>query len=135
LIDRIAAEIADSSAVKMYICNVMTQPGETQNMSASQHVQTLLENAGARVCDYVLVNDEAPSKLLGAYAEEGQVPVVPDVGAIEALGLTVIRAQVISETETVRHDPEKLADVVCATIDQAVADRATLVRPATAYKR
>jgi hypothetical protein len=42
---------------------------------------------------------------------------------------------VISETETVRHDPERLADVVISVIDRAVAERATLVKPARAYRR
>jgi len=46
-----------------------------------------------------------------------------------------VRAAVIGETETVRHDPEKLAGVVLGIIDRTVADRATLVKPASAYRR
>ncbi|HEV7180414.1 MAG TPA: gluconeogenesis factor YvcK family protein, partial [Candidatus Baltobacteraceae bacterium] len=75
LIDRITSEVERSHAVKLYVCNVMTQPGETENMSAAQHVESLFDNAGARVCDYVIVNDQPPSKLLDTYAEEGQLPV------------------------------------------------------------
>jgi uncharacterized cofD-like protein len=135
LVNRIAREIAHAHAVKMYVCNVMTQPGETEGMTAADHVEALLVNAGERVCDYVLVNDEPPSRLLGAYAEEGQVPVEPDVDRIAALGLEPVRAAVIGETETVRHDPEKLANVVLSVIDRTVAQRATLVKPASAYRR
>ena len=87
LVSRIAREVAHAHAVKMYVCNVMTQPGETDGMTAADHVEALLANAGERVCDYVIVNDEPPSRLLGAYAQEGQVPVEPDVDRIAALGL------------------------------------------------
>jgi uncharacterized cofD-like protein len=113
----------------------MTQPGETDGMTAADHVSALLQNAGERVCDYVIVNDEPPSRLLAAYAQEGQVPVEPDVARITALGLEAVRAPVIGETETVRHDPDKLATVVMAIVDRTVADRATLVKPASAYRR
>jgi uncharacterized cofD-like protein len=135
LVSRIAREVADAHAIKMYVCNVMTQPGETDGMTAADHVRALLENAGERVCDYVIVNDEPPSRLLAAYAQEGQVPVEPDVARITALGLEAVRAPVIGETETVRHDPDKLATVVMAIVDRTVADRATLVKPASAYRR
>ena len=135
LVSRIAREVANAHAVKVYVCNVMTQPGETDGMTAADHVEALLANAGERVCDYVVVNDEPPSRLLGAYAQEGQVPVDPDVDRIVALGLEPVRASVIGETETVRHDPEKLAAVVLAIVDRTVAERATLVKPASAYRR
>ncbi|HXO16542.1 MAG TPA: gluconeogenesis factor YvcK family protein [Candidatus Dormibacteraeota bacterium] len=135
LVSGIAREVADSHAVKMYVCNVMTQPGETDAMTAADHVEALLKSAGERVCDYVIVNDEPPSRLLGAYAQEGQVPVLPDVERIAALGLEPVRAGVIGETETVRHDPEKLAAVVLSIVDRTVAERATLVKPASAYRR
>jgi uncharacterized cofD-like protein len=134
LVDRIAREVAASPAVKMYVCNVMTQPGETDNMTAADHVQALLDNAGSRVCDYVIVNDRPPSKLLEAYAEEGQVPVHPDIDRVRAMGLTPIHADVISETATVRHDPEKLGQVVLGAIDRAIAQRASYMRPAEVYE-
>ena len=104
-------------------------------MTAGDHVAALFLNAGSRVCDYVIVNDQPPSRLLAAYAEEGQVPVGPDVERIERIGAEAVRARVISETDTVRHDPVRLADVVISVIDRAVAERATLVKPARAYKR
>ena len=135
LVERIAEEVAAANAVKIYVCNVMTQPGETQDMSAAEHVEALFQNAGARVCDYVLVNDQPPEMLLARYAEEGQVPVKPDVERIIELGVTPVRAQAISEAEVVRHDAAKLADAVVRIIDRAVADRTTFVRPAAAYQR
>ena len=128
LVDRITEEIAHSSAVKMYICNVMTQPGETDELSASEHIAALIKNVGRKIFDYAIVNEEAPSKLLEAYAEEGQIPVTPDIEAIKALGVTPVSAKVISETSTVRHDPVKLAAVVIAIIERAIAQRASFVK-------
>jgi uncharacterized cofD-like protein len=135
LVSRIGQEVANAHAVKLYVCNVMTQPGETAGMTAADHVKALFDNAGQRVCDYVVVNDEAPSRLIAAYAQEGQVPVRPDVERIAAMDVEPVRAGVISETETVRHDPERLATTVVSIIDRAVADRATLMKPASAYRR
>ncbi|HMD03010.1 MAG TPA: YvcK family protein [Candidatus Baltobacteraceae bacterium] len=128
LVDGIAQAVAEASCAKIYICNVMTQPGETDGFTASQHVYALFDQAGARVCDYAIVNEEPPKLLLETYAEEGQVPVVPDVAAIEALGVRVVRARVISETQTVRHDPQKLADVVLKLVDDYVAEHSSFVR-------
>ncbi len=135
LIDRITQEIARARGVKIYVCNVMTQPGETDNMTAADHVEALFGNAGARVCDYVIVNDEPPSKLRKTYAEENQIPVVPDVERIEAMGLTAVKSDMLSEIEKVRHDPDRLGDVVLGVIDRAVAERATFVRPASSYAK
>lgn len=135
LVSRIAQEVATAHAVKVYVCNVMTQPGETDAMTAADHVTALFDNAGARVCDYVVVNDQPPSRLAQAYAQEGQLPVRPDVDRIVALGVEPIVGAVMSETETVRHDPDRLAATVVGAIDRAVADRATLMKPASAYRR
>ena len=137
LVERVAREIEASNAVKLYVCNVMTQPGETDAYSASHHVEALLENAGARVCDIVVVNDELPRKLLDAYADEGQLPVVVDKSRLDGLGVRTVRASVMSETQTVRHDSEKLAQVVIDIIDQQIAQRASYVKfkPAEADER
>lgn len=134
LVDRIAREIEAASAVKIYVCNVMTQPGETQDYTASRHVEALVANAKANVCEVVVVNDELPRKLREAYAEEGQLPVVVDPHGLDRLGVRTVRAAVISETETVRHDSDKLAGVVVAIIDEHIARRASYVktRPAAA---
>jgi len=128
LVDGIARAVAESPALKVYICNVMTQPGETDAFTASAHVSTLIERAGARVCDTVIVNEEPPRRLLEAYEKEGQVPVTPDREALEAMGIRVVGAAVISETLTVRHDPQRLADVVLKLIDEHVARRSSFVR-------
>ena len=128
LVEGVARAVAASPATKIYVCNVMTQPGETDAFTASGHVKTLLEHAGSNVCDIVIVNEEPPQRLLEAYAEEGQTPVVPDRDTLAALGVRIVGANVISETQTVRHDPERLADVILKLIDEHVAARSSFVR-------
>lgn len=134
LVGEIAKEIVRARGVKIYVCNVMTQPGETDAMSASGHLEALFANVDERVCDYVIVNDRPPKLLRDRYESEGQIPVAVDVERIRSLGVEPVIANVISETQTVRHDPELLAAVVVATIDRAVAQRATYVRSAKAYE-
>jgi uncharacterized cofD-like protein len=128
LVEGIARAVADSGALKVYICNVMTQPGETDAFSASAHVRALLEQGGKKLVDTVIVNEEPPRRLLEAYADEGQVPVEPDRKAIEAMGIRVVGANVISETRNVRHDSHRLAEVVLRLIDEHVAQRSSFVR-------
>jgi len=128
LVQRVAHEIEAANAVKIYVCNVMTQPGETGDYTASKHVEALLANAKARVCDIVVVNDELPRKLFDVYAEQRQLPVVIDKVKLDRLNVQTVRAAVISETDTVRHDPEKLAAVVIDVIDRQVAKRASYVK-------
>jgi len=128
LVDGIARAVADAPALKAYICNVMTQPGETDAFTAAAHVRALMLQTGLRVCDTVIVNDEPPRRLREAYAEGGQVPVIPDRVALAELGVRVVEASVISETQTVRHDPQRLADVVLKLIDEHVAKRSSFVR-------
>jgi uncharacterized cofD-like protein len=128
LVDRVAREIEAANAIKIYVCNVMTQPGETDGYTASAHVRALNEGADARLCDVVIVNDELPRKLLDVYAEEGQLPVTLDEDALLALGTRVVHANVISETDTVRHDPDRLAQVVLGIVNGAVAERASYVK-------
>ena len=128
LVSGLAREIAAASCPKMYVCNVMTQPGETDGYSAAKHVETLRKHVDNRVFDTVIVNEEPPERLLGRYALEGQIPVEVDRAAIESMGVRFVPGRVISETDTVRHDPQKLAEIVLKLIDESVAERASLLR-------
>jgi uncharacterized cofD-like protein len=126
----VARAIEEANAPKIYICNVMTQPGETVDYPASRHVE-VLRSAGHVKVDYAIVNQELPQRLLETYAEGGQAPVEADREAVEATGARFVGARVISETATVRHDPRKLADVVIKLIDENIAERSSFVRLST----
>lgn len=111
LVEGVVDAIRQSPALKVYVCNVMTQHGETRGFRASDHVRVLLEQGGPGLFDYVLVNTRRPQNqaLLARYSSEGAEPVVADVDAIREMGLRVVAEDLISEEELVRHDPRKLA--------------------------
>ncbi|MDD4601768.1 Gluconeogenesis factor [bioreactor metagenome] len=116
LVKGVAEKLRQTQAVKIYICNVMTQPGETDNYTASQHVKAILDHAGP-VIDYVVVNSQDVAHSLRAtYASQGAFPVLADTEAIEAMGVKVVEANIISETNLVRHDPVKLSRTIISMI-------------------
>lgn len=113
LVQGMADALRQSEAVKIYICNVMTQPGETDGYTAFHHVKAIIDHVGAGVIDYVVVNgQDVAGTLRETYARQGAYPVEADVAAIEALGVKVVKANLISETNLVRHDPVKLSRTI-----------------------
>ena len=109
--------VLESKAIKIYICNVMTQPGETDGYGAYEHVRALIDHVGAQFLDYVIVNDEKISSAqLLPYKEKGAKPVSPDVRKLGNLGINVVPAHLISKKDLVRHDPVKLSRVLISLI-------------------
>ncbi len=109
LIPGVAAAMRDSRALKVYICNVMTQPGESDSFSASEHVGAILSQVKDKVFDYVVVNTGVPSQeAVEKYRTVGQNLVDPDIDRIRAMGLKVISGNFMSESDVVRHDPVKV---------------------------
>lgn len=110
LVPGIAEALRTSKAIRTYICNVMTQPGESDDFSASEHVTAILVNVEKRVFDYVIVNTTGPSsQLLERYQKGDQHFVDPDVDRIRATGFRVVAGDFMSESNVVRHDPMRLA--------------------------
>lgn len=110
LVPGVADAIRESSAVKAYICNVMTQPGESDSFSACEHVVALQTNVVKRVFDVVVVNTGVPSPAATEkYRESGQFLVDPDIDRIRAMGFRVVASNLMSETDFVRHDPMRIA--------------------------
>ena len=106
-----------SDAVKIYVCNVMTQPGETDGYGAFEHVQALITHADAQFLDYVIVNDQNVTETqLAQYQLKGSIPVTPDIKKIERLGIKVVPKSLISNKDLVRHNPQKLAQAVISLI-------------------
>ncbi len=109
LIPGVAQALRESKAIKVYICNVMTQKGESDSFSASEHVGAIMQQVKERVFDFVLVNTGVPSDAsLEKYRTVGQIFVDPDIDRIKAMGLRVIPGNFMSETDFVRHDPIKV---------------------------
>ena len=113
LVPGIRDAVMASQAVRIYICNVMTQPGETDGYTAADHLQAIVDHVGGNPIDYVLVNRQiVATSLQKKYAGQAAFPVEPDVKRIEDLGSKVMEADLISQTDLVRHDPVKLAQAV-----------------------
>ncbi|MCM8789951.1 MAG: YvcK family protein, partial [Candidatus Omnitrophica bacterium] len=91
LIKEIAEAIVSSSALKVYVCNIMTQPGETDNFTASDHIRTLILHSHPRIFDFCLVNSgPIPESVLNRYSQEGSRPVELDLKEIRLMGYRVI---------------------------------------------
>ena len=117
LVEGIGDALCRSKAVKIYICNVMTQPGETDGYTASMHVKAILDHAGRSAVDYVIVNSTpVPEDLKQKYAETGAYPVVVDEDVLNALGVGVIKADLITDHDAIHHDPKKLAESVMRVV-------------------
>ena len=111
LVDGIVEAILQSKAMKFYVCNVMTQAGETDNYSAEDHLRVLLEHGRKGMVDYIVVNnhDTISPDILQRYAEEGAAPVYYKKAELEALDVKVIEANLLNEQQVLRHDSARLA--------------------------
>ncbi len=113
LIPEVAETIALSRAIKIYVCNVMTQPGETDNLTVSDHVKAILKHTSPGFIHYVIANKEkVPSQLLARYEAQGQEPVVVDEEGVKALDIELVKVNLLHQEDYVRHSPEKLGKAV-----------------------
>ena len=115
LIDEISKEIARSHAKKIYVCNIMTQPGETDNYSAADHVKALMQHANSRnIIDTVLVNDYIPQNLAKKYELAGSYPVKLDYENLKKLGVKMFPKKLIEDSREglVRHSSNRVARAI-----------------------
>lgn len=114
LVDGIAQAVADSPALKMYICNIMTQDGETEGYTAADHLQALLDHGVPGMIDLCLANSAPiPEELLPRYRAEGAERLKIDAERIAALGIELIERPVAAvEGDFARHDPDALSRAV-----------------------
>ncbi len=115
IIKEIAEEIAKSSAKKIYVCNIMTQPGETDGYAVSDHLKALIQHAGSdKIIDAVLVNDYLPNNLAQKYQQSGSYPVKVDVDNIRKLGIRLFSKKLIEDSKEglVRHSSNRVARAI-----------------------
>jgi len=118
LIKPLAEAIRRAKALRVYVCNVMTQPGETDGFTAEEHLSAIVEHAGL-VVDAMILNGRRPSEsILQAYAKEHQFPVQFDSGAVRELGVTPFFGDIIAEGNFVRHDSAALAETIFRLYDR-----------------
>lgn len=115
LIREISEEIANSNAKKIYVCNIMTQPGETDNYSVYDHVNALMQHAESKnIIDTVLVNDFLPSNMAQKYEQSGSYPVKLDMENIRKTGVKVFSKKLIEDSKEglVRHSSNRVARAI-----------------------
>ncbi|MGB7417177.1 MAG: gluconeogenesis factor YvcK family protein, partial [Thermosynechococcaceae cyanobacterium] len=116
LVPDIVDAIANRHVPRIYVCNIMSQPGETDGYTVADHVKALDAICRRRVFDAVLVQKRQPSALaLARYAKEDAHPIIVDQRELVNLGCRVILANVMDEdpnTQYVRHSSQRLARVI-----------------------
>ena len=117
VIKRVAEALRNARALRVYVCNVMTQPNETDNYSAQDHLRAIIEHAGL-VVDVMVLNGRRPSEAtLANYAAMNQIPVQFDLEAIRELGVTPFFGDIIEEGNYGRPDPAALAQTILKLYD------------------
>ena len=119
LVEGVADAIAGSHAVKIFICNLMTQPGETDGFTARRHLEFVRQHAPQIDFDYVIVNNHLISKVqFQNYADEGaeQIGVHGSISPETIEGAEIVYGNLLDDGLMVRHNPDKLAQValLCA---------------------
>jgi uncharacterized cofD-like protein len=111
LVPGLVEALRESNARKVYICNVMTQPGETDGFSAADHLEVLTRYVGSGLFDTIIVNanTDLPADLRQKYEARGQYPVQPDILRLKKMGFKVVSADILAPDELVRHDADRLA--------------------------
>lgn len=114
LIKGITEAISNSKALKIYVCNVMTQPGETDGYKASDHIEALIRHSSKEIISHCIVNinTEAPKELLERYKREQSFPVIADSHRIKEMGYSVVEEELISASDFLRHDSAKLSKLI-----------------------
>jgi len=119
LIREIADAIAAADCPRFFVCNVMTQPGETIGFSAADHLEALREHSRPDIVDAIIVNtSEPPAPVVEFYRAEGALPVMIDWERLEGLGVKVHAAEVASGGNYFRHDSGKLAASIILLLDR-----------------
>jgi uncharacterized cofD-like protein len=119
LVRGVVDAIANANATRVFVCNLMTQPGETDGLTARRHLEIVREYAPALDFDYLIVNDRRITELQAElYMRDGaeQIGVHGSIDADEIEGATVVRANLLEEGPLVRHDPARLARAVVGLV-------------------
>lgn len=117
LIGGIADAVAGAECPRLFVCNVMTQPGETIGFTAADHLEALVAHSRPGIVDGILVNtSEPPPPVVEFYRVKGALPVVIDEDRLQPLGVKVHAAEVASGGNYFRHDSQKLAAAIMSLL-------------------
>ena len=114
LVRGIPEAIAASKATRVFICSLMTQANESLGLTASEHIEKILQHSGGqRIFDYAVINTAPISpSILERYAREGQEPLENDLDRVRALGVEPITGNFLHEGDVLRHDYDLVAETL-----------------------
>ncbi len=114
LVDGISSALKKASAPKIYVCNVMTQKGETDNYTVVDHIDAIVKHTGLGIITHCIVNNiTIPHEALEKYAQEAAEEVkLGDLSKIEKMGVALILGNVIDISNVIRHNPHKIYAIV-----------------------
>ncbi|MEG0073191.1 MAG: YvcK family protein [Clostridia bacterium] len=122
LVDEVSSTIIKSKAKKMYVCNLMTQPGETDGYSVAKHVNEIERYIGQHVLDYCVVNNgEITDEMLVEFNQGTSTPVRMDLENIQNRTISVVQKDlVVTAKNSILHNNEKVAEII---VDAALASK------------
>ncbi len=113
LVFGMAEAMREARATRVYIANLMTQPGETDGYTVADHIRAIHEHTRGRIIDWVVINHAPISpRLLRCYRADGAEPVVPDLPELQRMGLRCIFDDLVEEDGVVRHDASRLTHLL-----------------------
>ncbi|WP_291576481.1 gluconeogenesis factor YvcK family protein [Clostridium sp. UBA4548] len=118
LVRDIKEALNDTRGIKIYVSNIMTQPGETDNFTVQDHIKAIHDHCGSIIIDYAIVNGENIGEdLKKKYLEEGSIPVVLEKSKSDNLDVEYIKANIVRiKNGYVRHNEDKLAEILVETV-------------------
>jgi uncharacterized cofD-like protein len=123
LVSGVAEAIESSSAIRVYIANLMTQPGETDGYSLADHVRAIYSHTRGKLFDWVVASNQPVSlEVARRYSSGGAEPVRVDIGELQRMGVRCLLDNLLEEHGVVRHDAARLAHLL---IEEFVVHRAT----------
>ena len=127
VISKVSEKIRESNAKKIYVCNVMTQHGETDNYTVSDHIVAINKHVEENIFDLVIANSrEFDDSILSKYHKEKQEPVKIDQEKIEELGIKLIKNNNVGivDNNTIRHNADKVSELI---YDYIIDDKPTMI--------
>ena len=127
VISNVSEKIRESNAKKIYVCNVMTQHGETDNYSVCDHILAINKHVEENIFDLVIANSrEFDDSILSKYHKEKQEPVKIDQEKIKELGIKLIKNNDVGivDNNTIRHNADKVSELI---YDYIIDDKPTMI--------
>jgi uncharacterized cofD-like protein len=118
LVNEITEAIKRSNAITIYVNNIMTEQGETDNYNSADHLKVILNHIEQQIFDYVIINNGAIDEdRLNRYRQEQAVPVEEADGEITKMGIKIIKHDLVANTGVAWHDPDKLARTILEILE------------------